>query len=195
MLFRSDFSCVNGFCPSFVSVEGGKLKKRRGKGDMPFPVLPEPTLPSVKTPYGILVTGIGGTGVVTIGALLGMAAHIEGKGIAVLDQIGLAQKGGAVTTHVRIAEKAEDIVVIAGGFLPDPEEVEAIRKVGVKAADADCRRKISTDTKNTVGTSCARRLAMPKWYFSSRAGPSSRHLPACSSNWGEIRWLSTVGAF
>ncbi len=114
---NKDFSCVNGFCPSFVSVEGGNLKKRRGKGDMPFPVLPEPTLPSVETPYGILVTGIGGTGVVTIGALLGMAAHIEGKGIAVLDQIGLAQKGGAVTTHVRIAEKAEDIhaVRIAAG--------------------------------------------------------------------------------
>ena len=114
---NKDFSCVNGFCPSFVTVEGGKLKKRRGKGDVPFAVLPEPILPSLDRPYGILVTGIGGTGVVTIGALLGMAAHIEEKGIAVLDQIGLAQKGGAVTTHVRVARRAEDIraVRIAAG--------------------------------------------------------------------------------
>ena len=114
---NKDFSCVNGFCPSFITVEGGKLKKRRGKGDVPFAVLPEPILPSLDRPYGILVTGIGGTGVVTIGALLGMAAHIEEKGIAVLDQIGLAQKGGAVTTHVRVARRAEDIraVRIAAG--------------------------------------------------------------------------------
>ena len=114
---NKDFSCVNGFCPSFVTVEGGKLKKRRGKGEVPFAVLPEPALPPLDRPYGILVTGIGGTGVVTIGALLGMAAHIEEKGIAVLDQIGLAQKGGAVTTHVRVARRAEDIraVRIAAG--------------------------------------------------------------------------------
>ncbi len=114
---NKDFSCVNGFCPSFVTVEGGKLRKRHGKGEVPFAVLPEPTLPSLDRPYGILVTGIGGTGVVTIGALLGMAAHIEEKGIAVLDQIGLAQKGGAVTTHVRVARRAEDIraVRIAAG--------------------------------------------------------------------------------
>ena len=114
---NKDFSCVNGFCPSFVTVEGGKLKKRRGKGEVPFAVLPEPVLPSLDRPYVNLVTGIGGTGVVTIGALLGMAAHIEEKGIAVLDQIGLAQKGGAVTTHVRVARRAEDIraVRIAAG--------------------------------------------------------------------------------
>ncbi len=114
---NKDFSCVNGFCPSFVSVEGGKLKKRRGRGDQPFPVLPEPALPSIDEPFGILVTGIGGTGVVTIGALLGMAAHIDEKGVSVLDMTGLAQKGGAVISHVRIANKAEDIhaVRIAAG--------------------------------------------------------------------------------
>jgi len=115
---NKDFSCVKGFCPSFVTVEGGKLKKSRGKGEMPFAALPTPTLPALDRPHGILVTGIGGTGVVTIGALLGMAGHIEGKGIAVLDQIGLAQKGGGVTTHVRIAARAEDIHAVrlaAGG--------------------------------------------------------------------------------
>ena len=122
---NKDFSCVNGFCPSFVSVKGGKLRKPRpavGKGsdggtaDL-FPVLPEPELPSLDQPYGIMITGIGGTGVITIGALLGMAGHLEGKGVSVLDQAGLAQKGGAVVSHVRIARTPEAIhaVRIAAG--------------------------------------------------------------------------------
>ena len=111
---NKDFSCVNGFCPSFVTVHGGNLKKgkqRAGAKDAPdlFETLPDPNLPALDGPYGILVTGVGGTGVVTVGALLGMAAHIEGKGVSVLDMIGLAQKGGAVVTHVRIAERPEDI--------------------------------------------------------------------------------------
>jgi len=111
---NKDFSCVNGFCPSFVTVHGGELKHGKTSLDdrkVPdlFEALPEPALPAVDRPYGILVTGVGGTGVVTVGALLGMAAHIEGKGVSVLDMIGLAQKGGAVVTHVRIAETPEDI--------------------------------------------------------------------------------------
>jgi indolepyruvate ferredoxin oxidoreductase len=115
---NKDFSCVKGFCPSFVTIEGGGLRKRRPKaGDIDFSALPVPTLPSLEEPWNILVTGIGGTGVVTIGALLGMAAHLEGKGGTVLDQTGLAQKGGAVTTHVRIAKDPKDIhaVRIAAG--------------------------------------------------------------------------------
>jgi indolepyruvate ferredoxin oxidoreductase len=117
---NKDFSCVEGFCPSFVTVSGAKPKKRKaaaGSEDI-WEVLPEPALPGLKEPYGILITGIGGTGVVTIGALLGMAAHIEGKGVSILDQAGLAQKGGAVTSHVRIAETPEDIHAVrlaAGG--------------------------------------------------------------------------------
>ncbi|HMB75302.1 MAG TPA: DUF6537 domain-containing protein, partial [Kiloniellaceae bacterium] len=75
----------------------------------PWPVLPEPQIPSLSSPYGIVITGVGGTGVVTIGALLGMAAHIDGKGVSVLDMTGLAQKGGAVVSHVRLAETPEDI--------------------------------------------------------------------------------------
>ena len=117
---NKDFSCLEGFCPSFVTVSGGKPKKRKAaaSGEEIWEVLPEPELPSLEEPYGILITGIGGTGVVTIGALLGMAAHIEGKGVSILDQAGLAQKGGAVTSHVRIAETPEDIHAVrlaAGG--------------------------------------------------------------------------------
>jgi indolepyruvate ferredoxin oxidoreductase len=116
---NKDYSCVNGFCPSFVTVHGGSLRKpKRDKGAVDrFADLPNPMLPAIGDPYGILVTGVGGTGVVTIGALLGMAAHLEGKGVAVLDMTGLAQKGGAVFSHVRIANRPEDIhaVRIAAG--------------------------------------------------------------------------------
>jgi indolepyruvate ferredoxin oxidoreductase len=114
---NKDFSCVKGFCPSFVTVEGGQLRKKKPVVQEVFAALPEPTRPSLERPWGILVTGVGGTGVVTIGALLGMAAHLENKGVAVLDMTGLAQKGGSVYTHVRIANAPEDIhaVRIAAG--------------------------------------------------------------------------------
>lgn len=107
---NKDFSCVRGFCPSFVTVKGGKLRKPAGVGhEVDFPELPEPAFVGEHNPYGILLTGVGGTGVVTVSALLGMAAHIEGKGVSVLDQAGLAQKFGAVVSHVRIADRQEDI--------------------------------------------------------------------------------------
>ncbi|MBV8665867.1 MAG: indolepyruvate ferredoxin oxidoreductase family protein, partial [Burkholderiaceae bacterium] len=114
---NKDFSCVNGFCPSFVTVEGGQLKKPKkvlaGESDAGAKLgaqsLPSPVLPSVAQPYGILVTGIGGTGVVTVGQILAVAAHIEGKGCTVLDMSGLAQKGGPVMSHVRLANRPEDI--------------------------------------------------------------------------------------
>ncbi|HEX8013200.1 MAG TPA: indolepyruvate ferredoxin oxidoreductase family protein [Casimicrobiaceae bacterium] len=104
---NKDYSCVNGFCPSFVTVEGGSLRKPKKADAVDFSRLPEPALPATRDPYSILVTGIGGTGVVTIGALLGMAAHLEGKGVSVLDMTGLAQKNGAVVTHVRVADAPE----------------------------------------------------------------------------------------
>jgi indolepyruvate ferredoxin oxidoreductase len=117
---NKDYSCLKGFCPSFVTVHGGR--PRRGKATSPtaadWPALPAPKLPKVDDqPYGMLITGIGGTGVVTIGALIGMAAHLEGKGCSVLDMTGLAQKGGAVVSHIRIARAPEDIhaVRIAAG--------------------------------------------------------------------------------
>jgi indolepyruvate ferredoxin oxidoreductase len=116
---NKDYSCVNGFCPSFVTVHGGSLRKpeRKQVDASRFAEPPEPVLPAIGEPYGVLVAGVGGTGVVTIGALLGMAAHIEGKGVSVLDMTGLAQKGGAVFSHVRIANRPEDIhaVRIASG--------------------------------------------------------------------------------
>ena len=102
---------MNGFCPSFVTVEGGQLKKGKSTAAGSIPKLPQPALPSLRAQgaYGIVVTGVGGTGVVTIGQLLGMAAHLEGKGISVLDMAGLAQKGGAVFSHVQIAPTPEDL--------------------------------------------------------------------------------------
>ncbi|MFQ5348753.1 MAG: indolepyruvate ferredoxin oxidoreductase family protein, partial [Rhodothalassiaceae bacterium] len=105
---NKDFSCLEGFCPSFVTVEGGRLRKSRaGMGEATLPDVPEPALPALGDAYNILVTGIGGTGVLTIGALLGVAAHLEGRGCSVLDMSGLAQKGGAVLSHVRLFGEAD----------------------------------------------------------------------------------------
>ncbi len=106
---NKDYSCLKGFCPSFVTVEGGTLRKPPKAEAVDFGSLPEPTLPNAAEPYNILVTGVGGTGVVTIGALLGMAAHLESKGCSVLDMTGLAQKNGAVVSHVRIGDTPEKL--------------------------------------------------------------------------------------
>ncbi|HEY0064011.1 MAG TPA: indolepyruvate ferredoxin oxidoreductase family protein, partial [Telluria sp.] len=108
---NKDFSCVTGFCPSFVTVEGGSLKKpkKAASGEKAPPALPSPVLKSTAAPYGILITGIGGTGVVTVGQILAMAAHVEGKGAIVLDMSGLAQKGGPVMSHVRLADNQADL--------------------------------------------------------------------------------------
>jgi indolepyruvate ferredoxin oxidoreductase len=119
---NKDYSCVKGFCPSFVSVHGAEVRKggegKKSGAGAEWGALPEPKLPDLEQPYGILITGVGGTGVVTIGALLGMAAHLEGKGVTVLDMAGLAQKGGAVLSHVRLGKRPEDLHAVrlsAGG--------------------------------------------------------------------------------
>jgi len=116
---NKDFSCVKGFCPSFVTVHGAKLKKGKGIAeDQEIVALPSVDPPKVGQTYNIIITGVGGTGIVTIGGILGMAAHLEGKGVGVIDMAGLAQKGGAVYSHMRIAERPEDIHAIriaAGG--------------------------------------------------------------------------------
>ncbi|WP_285446125.1 indolepyruvate ferredoxin oxidoreductase family protein [Xanthomonas sp. fls2-241-TYG-148] len=116
---NKDYSCVSGFCPSFVTVHGGAPRKgKKRDASALLDALPEPPQrTTLEQPWNILITGVGGTGVVTIGALLGMAGHLEGKGATVLDQTGLAQKGGAVTTHIRIARQPADIhaVRIAAG--------------------------------------------------------------------------------
>lgn len=105
---NKDFSCVDGFCPSFVTIHGGRLKKPQPK-KLDVDNFPEPVQPHLDRPYNIIVTGVGGTGIVTIGALLGMAAHLENKGCSVMDMAGLAQKGGAVFSHVRLSAKPTDI--------------------------------------------------------------------------------------
>ena len=115
---NKDYSCVKGFCPSFVTVHGGKPKRGTAVAEGEQRALPDPILPKIGEPFGIIVTGIGGTGIVTIGGVLGMAAHLEGKGVGIIDMAGLAQKGGAVYSHIRIANKPEDIHAIrlaAGG--------------------------------------------------------------------------------
>ncbi len=108
---NKDFSCLKGFCPSFVTVEGGKPRKGRAAAGASLPPLPAPEIPELSSDrsFGVVITGVGGTGVVTIGQLLGMAAHLEGHGASVLDMAGLAQKGGAVFSHVRIARTPEDL--------------------------------------------------------------------------------------
>src|SRR5687767_6703689 len=108
---NKDYSCLKGFCPSFVTVEGGRLKKGKASAapsDEGFH-LTEPQIRMPGRAYGILVTGIGGTGVITIGQIIGVAAHLEGKGVTVLDMSGLAQKYGAVMSHVQVAARAEDL--------------------------------------------------------------------------------------
>ncbi len=110
---NKDYSCIKGFCPSFVVVHGAKLKKGESVAEpADWPALPEPRLPLTNHPYSIIVTGIGGTGIVTIGGIVSMAAHLEGKGAGVIDMAGLAQKGGAVYSHIRIANTPDDIHAI-----------------------------------------------------------------------------------
>ena len=108
---NKDYSCVSGFCPSFVSVQGGKLRKPKAEA-LDLPALPDPVLPQINGTHNVVITGVGGTGVVTIGAVLAQAAHIDGKGAGMMEMAGLAQKGGAVHIHLRLANQPEDISAI-----------------------------------------------------------------------------------
>lgn len=111
---NKDYACVEGFCPSFVTVEGGKLRSKvpasEGRAQLPEAIpLPEiDPLPDDRS-FNVLITGVGGTGIVTIGAVLGMAAHIDDIAVSVVDQLGFAQKGGSVVTHIRLAKNRDDI--------------------------------------------------------------------------------------
>jgi indolepyruvate ferredoxin oxidoreductase len=111
---NKDFSCIKGFCPSFVTVHGGKPKKAQPAmlSTTGLAELPEPLVPTIDNTFNVIVTGVGGTGVVTVGAILGMAAHLEGKGLGMIDMAGLAQKGGAVFSHVKLANRQDDITSI-----------------------------------------------------------------------------------
>ncbi|MGB3247480.1 MAG: indolepyruvate ferredoxin oxidoreductase family protein [Sulfitobacter sp.] len=108
---NKDFSCVKGFCPSFVTLEGAQVRKDPTT-EISIPDLPMPDLPTISGTHNVVITGVGGTGVVTIGALLAQAAQLDGKGAGMMEMAGLAQKGGAVHIHCRIAEKPEDISAI-----------------------------------------------------------------------------------
>ena len=138
---NADYSCVQGFCPSFVSIYGAKIKQKEG-------IMPEtsgitlPELPAINHTHNTVITGIGGTGVVTIGAVLAMAAHLDGKGVGLMEMAGLAQKGGAVLIHLRIAD--------------DPAKINAIR---VALGEADTI--IGGDLVVTA-TSSTLALASPK---------------------------------
>src|SRR5687767_1342057 len=146
---NKDYSCVKGFCPSFVTVEGGQLKKGRkaAKGTDDFPQLDDPALPPLSSSYGILVTGIGGTGVITIGQIIGMAAHLEGKGVSVLDMSGLAQKYGAVMSHVQVA--------------PSPEAIHATRlDTGGAHLVLGCDLVVSASTESIAKMGPARTRAL-----------------------------------
>ncbi|WP_170751069.1 indolepyruvate ferredoxin oxidoreductase family protein [Ruegeria lacuscaerulensis] len=108
---NKDFSCLKGFCPSFVTLEGAKISKE-ATTEIDLPDLPMPTLPKIKGTHNVVITGIGGTGVVTLGAVLAQAAQIDGKGAGMMEMAGLAQKGGAVHIHCRLANRPEDISAI-----------------------------------------------------------------------------------
>ncbi|MCP4385084.1 MAG: indolepyruvate ferredoxin oxidoreductase family protein, partial [Hyphomicrobiales bacterium] len=140
---NKDFSCLKGFCPAFVTIRGGEVRKKPLSGPAGNADLPEPEIVEVdERPWNIAVTGVGGTGVLTIGAILGMAAHIDGKAPMVLDMTGLAQKGGAVLSHIRIGRVSKDVTSprIATGsadVLIAADDVVAASKEGVTLCDAE----------------------------------------------------------
>jgi indolepyruvate ferredoxin oxidoreductase len=108
---NKDFSCLKGFCPSFVTLEGAQIR-REASADLVLPDLPAPTLPEIHGTHNVVITGVGGTGVVTIGAILAQAAQLDGKGAGMMEMAGLAQKGGAVHIHCRLANRPEEISAI-----------------------------------------------------------------------------------
>ncbi|MDW4497522.1 indolepyruvate ferredoxin oxidoreductase family protein [Sulfitobacter sp. D35] len=108
---NKDYSCLKGFCPSFVTLEGAKIRKEPTQA-LDLPDLPAPDLPQIDGTWNVVITGVGGTGVVTIGAVMAQAAHLDGKGAGMMEMAGLAQKGGAVHIHCRLAEKPADISAI-----------------------------------------------------------------------------------
>jgi indolepyruvate ferredoxin oxidoreductase len=168
---NKDFSCVKGFCPSFVTVEGGQMKsakKASTERPNPFtlPPIPEPTLPLAETAWGIVVTGIGGTGVITIGQLLGMAAHLEGKGIVTQDAGGLAQKGGGTWSHVQIANRMDAIFTTKVGASEADLVIGCDPIVAANKATLAVMREGRTFVAlNTHGTPTAAFVSNPNWQF------------------------------
>ncbi|HEX6705136.1 MAG TPA: indolepyruvate ferredoxin oxidoreductase family protein [Albitalea sp.] len=168
---NKDYSCVNGFCPSFVTVEGGQLKSaKKGEKTRPspftLPAIPEPSLPVAESAWGIVVAGVGGTGVITIGQLLGMAAHIEGKGVVTQDAAGLAQKGGATWSHIQIANRMDAIHTTKVGTAEADVVIGCDPIVAAnKATLATMREGKSFVALNSHGSPTAAFVANPNWQF------------------------------
>jgi indolepyruvate ferredoxin oxidoreductase len=166
---NKDYSCVNGFCPSFVTIEGGTLKKpkKEKKGDLAsLPPIPEPVLPVAEAAWGIVVGGVGGTGVITIGSLLGMAAHLDGKGVVTQDAGGLAQKGGATWSHIQIANRPEAI------YTTKVDTAKADLVIGCDSIVAANKATLAVMQPgrtfvalNTHGTPTASFVTNPNWQF------------------------------
>jgi indolepyruvate ferredoxin oxidoreductase len=162
---NKDFSCVKGFCPSFVTVEGGRLKQPAAASTKPAPsALPDPVQPTLDANWGIVVAGIGGTGVVTIGQVLGMAAHLEGKGIVTQDATGMAQMGGATWSHVQIAPSpggihASRVAMANADLVIGCDAVVTGNKATLAAIDA----KRTFVVLNTFATPTAAFVGNPDW--------------------------------
>lgn len=153
---NKDYSCVKGFCPSFVTIDGGRLRTRAAQSAGDASHLPEPRIPELgERPCNIAITGVGGTGVLTIGSIIGMAAHIDGKASMILDMAGLAQKGGAVLSHVRLAKTPEAVTsphIVAGAadLLIAADDVVAASREGVILCDPERTEGIVNTTLTPV---------------------------------------------
>jgi indolepyruvate ferredoxin oxidoreductase len=188
---NKDYSCLKGFCPSFVTVEGGSLKRKSG-AQAPLsverlPPIPEPALPVAEEAWGIVVGGVGGTGVITIGQLLGMAAHLEGKGVVTQDAGGLAQKGGATWSHVQIANRPDAI------HTTKVDTAKADLVIGCDAIVAAHKTTLAVMQPqrtfvalNTHGTPTAAFLANPNWQFPAGS---------CEAAIAQAAGAGNVGAF
>jgi indolepyruvate ferredoxin oxidoreductase len=164
---NQDFSCANGFCPSFVSVEGAMKKAAPAKTKgAALPDVPHPTLPASEKAWGIVVAGVGGTGVITIGQLLGVAAHIEGKGVVTQDAAGLAQKGGATWSHIQIADTPEAILTTKVDAAKADVVIGCEAIVAANPTTLGVMREGRTFVAlNTHGTPTAGFVTNPDWQF------------------------------
>jgi len=170
---NQDLSCLKGLCPSLVTIEGGSLRQgasASGVSQRPslddLPPLPEPALPDARRAWGIVVAGIGGTGVITIGQLLGMAAHIEGRGVVTQEAAGLAQKGGATWSHVQIADTAEAIFTTKVGMAEADVVMGCDPIVTALAPTLSVMRAGRTHIAlNTHHTPTAAAMGQPDWHY------------------------------
>ena len=171
---NKDYSCTKGFCPSFVTVTGGELKVQSKSQKRPDPSalapLPEPVLPNADKAWGIVVAGVGGTGIITIGSLLGMAAHLEGKGIVTQDAAGLAQKGGNTWSHIQIANSMDAIYCTKVGTAEADLVIACDPLVAAKLDTIATMRKGRTHVAlNTHGAPTAKFVNDANWAFPDEA--------------------------